>query len=798
MHSLRRRVALGTFLSVVLGCCSLIGPRAVAGKAVLQNGTAIEGELVPIKGLTPALIRQTKGNTESFPIIMIHNGFKRYFVPRLNVDKKRSDWTPELSPYEVFELKHRRTRRKPGPSKLGPIRVMKPWTRFGRRTVRVVTSRGAEDIVQGVTKITPRYVQVEGITHVWKHGLAITSFKPATLDAIISRMIDGKSASDRMAVIRFYIQAGMYKTASQKLDALQKDFPEFQKKAEEVRFELRQQTANRIIGELRRRRRAGQHRLVYRSCTSFPTKDVTAAVLREISQVKRGYDEAGKKADRARMLLMELESKLSDKKVLAAIQPMRSEVNSQLNYDTLLRLDAFLKLPDDPGLDDKDQEKLALAYSGWILGSGNAITNLDLTIRLWEARFLAVEYLRTEKPQRQDELIEKIRKLEGVKPEHIGWMIPYLPPIIETPDVRPGKPSVLTVAGRDGKPPLRYAVLLPPEYTPSRSYPTIVALRPEERTILTELQWWGGSGGKPGQSQRRGYIVIAPEYTDGKTGSYDYSTQAHVAVIECLRDARKRFNVDSDRVFLSGHGSGGDAAFDIGMSHPDLFAGAMPITGISDKYCMYYWSNAKHLPWYVVGGELARDSLLRNSRELSRMMRNRKPRPVDVTYVEYIGRGYESYYEEIHNLFDWMSLHKRRKYPKRIEAKVLRTSEDRFWWVRMSELPKTVTHSTLLVGKTKRGSPMTLKAWVNAGNSVNIRSGAKVHTLWLSPDLLDYTQRVRVNLSGRGTVFSGFLTRETGTLLEDLRVRGDRQKPYWTRLVVTPKGAALPAAKKLR
>ena len=46
-------------------------------------------------------------------------------------------------------------------------------------------------------------------------------------------------------------------------------------------------------------------------------------------------------------------------------------------------------------------------------------------------------------------------------------------------------------------------------------------------------------------------------------------------VIDTLRDLRRRFQVDSDRVFLFGWEQGADAALDIGMSHPDQFAGVL-------------------------------------------------------------------------------------------------------------------------------------------------------------------------------------------------------------------------------
>ena len=72
-------------------------------------------------------------------------------------------------------------------------------------------------------------------------------------------------------------------------------------------------------------------------------------------------------------------------------------------------------------------------------------------------------------------------------------------------------------------------------------------------------------------------------------------------MLASLRDACRRFAVDTDRVFLSGHSMGGDAAWDIGLAHPDLWAGVIPIVGrIADSYCTFYWENARNVPFYVV------------------------------------------------------------------------------------------------------------------------------------------------------------------------------------------------------
>jgi pimeloyl-ACP methyl ester carboxylesterase len=75
-------------------------------------------------------------------------------------------------------------------------------------------------------------------------------------------------------------------------------------------------------------------------------------------------------------------------------------------------------------------------------------------------------------------------------------------------------------------------------------------------------------------------------------------------VLGALRESLRRFSIDTDRVFLSGHSMGGDAAWDIGLAHPDLWAGLVAISPAAGKYVNHYWHNARTLPMYLVGGEL--------------------------------------------------------------------------------------------------------------------------------------------------------------------------------------------------
>ncbi len=101
-----------------------------------------------------------------------------------------------------------------------------------------------------------------------------------------------------------------------------------------------------------------------------------------------------------------------------------------------------------------------------------------------------------------------------------------------------------------------------------------------------QIDWWAGSYSKPskmriGQAGRHGYIVVAPRWSGSKQRTYGYSAREHAAVLFSLRDACQKFSVDTDRVFLSGHSMGGDAAWDIGLAHPDVWAGVIPIVAVA-------------------------------------------------------------------------------------------------------------------------------------------------------------------------------------------------------------------------
>jgi pimeloyl-ACP methyl ester carboxylesterase len=279
--------------------------------------------------------------------------------------------------------------------------------------------------------------------------------------------------------------------------------------------------------------------------------------------------------------------------------------------------------------------------------------------------------------------------------------------------------------------------------------------------------------------------VVAPAWADEGQSSYGATPREHAAVLAALREAMRRFAIDTDRVFLSGHAMGGDAAWDVALAHPDLWAGLVAVTPTADRYVTHIWRNAERLPTCIVGGELDGGTLKRNAATLDRGFL----RGYDLTYVEYRGRGHEHFFEEIIRIFDWMRRKSRTPFPPEIEAVTMRPWDRFFWWLEVAGAPPRTMVLPSDWPPPPGSRPLSIEAKVGATNGITARCGTEQVKVWLSPELLDFTQPATVTVDGR-TLHRGPVVPDLTLLLEDVRLRGDRQHPFWA--VVESKRSSRP------
>lgn len=113
-----------------------------------------------------------------------------------------------------------------------------------------------------------------------------------------------------------------------------------------------------------------------------------------------------------------------------------------------------------------------------------------------------------------------------------------------------------------------FAVLPPKNYDPNKTYALILSLH---------------GAGVEASGQADAYrakdwaFVVCP--TNRKPFGFDWQDWGRLDCLEALSEAKSKFPIDNNRIYLTGHSMGGHGTWHIGLHHPDLFAAMAPSAG---------------------------------------------------------------------------------------------------------------------------------------------------------------------------------------------------------------------------
>jgi len=764
----------------------------------LDDGRRLIGKIARVGGIHENPSAPTKaGEVATQPILLVDDELRRVYVSKSRVAQV-VDETPEalvkITPWQ--NPSH-------GAATLvgvGPSLGITPFDEYGRRIYEMQTADGPLSIVQGITELTPRYAKVEALLGPprvisWDSRIATSSIPRDVLAQIIAKAIAQDDPQQRLQAVRFYMQAGRFHEARDELQRIIEEFPQL-KDLESELAALRQRAAKMWLAELQMRRKSGQHKLVEALLENFPTEQTAGETLVEVRQLVSQYEQADARVARIAASLQATVGSIEDPDNRGVAAPVAEEIVRELNHNTVDRLAPFVQLLDDASL--SADEKSALAISGWLLGADGADRDLKLSMSLVKVRDAVIRYLREPAVSERQAIIDSSLSSESISVERLARLIAHMRPPWHEPELAaaPGGYLELSAPSHTENGDFNYAVQLPPEYDPYVRYPTLVVLNGAYNSPVAELDFWAGSppevappqapedqsapaAVRRGHAMRHGYITLAVEWQKPHQYEYEFSGREHVAVLTCLRDATRRFSIDTDRTFITGHDIGGEAAWDMAQSHPDLWAGAVPFVPTTSKYLTHYWENARYVPMCYVAGELDGRNIAINAAVWDRQLRDRN---FDVTLVEYRGRGHEPFHDEILNLFDWMGRKARGKPPKEFACKTLRPWDNFFWWIECREFPEQLMmHPTEFAGRRARAAAVEGK--LTSENRLVAKSPAVQTTLWLTPDLVDFAKPITVTYNGRKlSMPDGGVRPDALVLLEDVRTRADRQRPFWAKL----------------
>ncbi|HMP80540.1 MAG TPA: hypothetical protein PKD54_13885, partial [Pirellulaceae bacterium] len=680
---------------------------------------------------------------------------------------------------------------------------------YGHRRLRIWDARSSRvvDVVQGITAIRPRYCELEtliggeGQQRRWNMRIPTAAVPEEALRSVLNKQIaDPNDPGEHFRIFELYIEARFFDMALQQLDLMQTLFPDLKDQLARDRRLVASARGRQLLDEIRLRLDVGQPNLAYNFAQAINKDEMSEEVQISYFQLMDEINQRTQDVEQVRTMMTNfltdyLTHQVVDDDQRRVLAEFQQELDQALNTHTSGRLALFRRLVSDETL--SLQQRLALGLSGWLLGAQEAIDNLATAESLWPVRQLVREYLGSATAARREEILKELEQYEGGTPRYLVPLIRQMGPI---------RPAELTEY--DGSEPLRlqfqipgtpftgnqaqtieYWVHLPPEYDPRRDYPLLITL-PSQNSATSQLNLWSGNynprlGVRSGQAMPHGYIAAAVDWKAAGQNTYGYSEREHAIVLGCLRDCLRRFSVDSDAVFLSGHGEGAAAALDIGVSHPEHFAGLSTFAGGADKYVKAYQDNQHFgLPVYAVFG--ARDVVTKSKCQpyfdwwLRRANRN------ELTVVEYHGRLDESFMEEQAEVFRWFGTLRRRGPERGADLKlnylVLRPTDVYSWCYEV----RNISDEYLMYPHQYRDQrPRELKVSVErpaGSNKITIQRSTGEGTLWLSPDIVDFDQLVEISLRG-GTNFRDFIQPSRRVILEDVRTRADRRRPYWAKLI---------------
>lgn len=757
-----------------------------AAEVVMRDGRILSGKVALLHGIAdnPDMPKHA-----SQSVLMVDTGLCRYFVSNSPLEKVAVREPVAKEKLEHFIVPQTIPEGGLRIASIGALLRIDPFDKHGRRIVRMQASAGVVDVIQGITEITPVWTKVVALKkYLWEQRIATSSIPRETLNAILTQLSgDPKNINERLKIVRLFLQSERYHDARHELDQIIKDFPEHKEEFGPTAQRLTQFHAQKILDEVDIRAKSGQHELAYNMLDKFPADDVAGEILQE---VREKLDKYKGQMDQRTEVLTHLKADaeaIDDSNLRERLRPVIDEMAAELNINTLDRMDSYRLLWADDSL--SVNEKLALAIDGWLLGAEGAARNLPVALSAYEVRGLVHRYMNEPAKPNRTKILQALASQEAATPQTVARILAHMKPPLDTPPAEAGF-FELSVPGRDNLP-VTYFVQLPPAYDPYRRYPTILTLHGGATTPQLQIDWWSGSrekdGSRLGHAARQGYIVVAPAWGKEHQRQYDFSSREHCAVLYCLRDACRRFAVDTDRIYLSGHSMGGDAAWDIGLAHPDLWAGVIPVVAAADKFCHRYWPNGRYVPYYFINGELDGDLMVNNAPDLDRYLRYTGFR---VTVVEFLGRGHENFSDEILKLFDWMGRYRRNFYPKKFTCHTMRAWDNFFWWLEMSDMPEKSMIDPEDWPPPRGVSEVQVSGTVQPGNVVSVKTGAGKVSVFLTPDMIDFNSKAKVLLNGAKLNPKAFIEPDLAVLLEDVFSRGDRQHPFWAK-VESPAAAAV-------
>lgn len=207
---------------------------------------------------------------------------------------------------------------------------------------------------------------------------------------------------------------------------------------------------------------------------------------------------------------------------------------------------------------------------------------------------------------------------------------------------------------RDVTSTLNYLVYLPKSYSPNIKMPLILSLHGsgERGNNIENVKRWGIHKILR-ENDDFPFIVVSPQCPEGEIWEMKFN-----ALKDLLNKIQNDYNIDDERICLTGYSLGGYGTWNFAIVNPEIFAAIVPISGgaISPKKALCL----KNIPIWVAHGDSDTVVPFEESKRIVESLEEHNP---NIIFKIYEGKGHEvctSAYEEP-ELFQWLLKQKKHK-----------------------------------------------------------------------------------------------------------------------------------------
>ena len=298
-----------------------------------------------------------------------------------------------------------------------------------------------------------------------------------------------------------------------------------------------------------------------------------------------------------------------------------------------------------------------------------------------------------------------------------------------------------------------YALFAPDSYDGKTPFPLVINLHGYDPSFSSWQENPFLPVFMPHATAQERYIVANP-FGRGNTM---YQNIGENDVLQVLREVKRLYNIDENRVYLTGGSMGGAGTWHIGLSFPDQFAAIAPIMGptefafwnypsteqlspvrkfiLKQRSALSIAENALNFPMFCNHGVLDDIVPIGQSRKMVKRLNNLG---YEIKYVEHPDAAHGGFKPEMdYEIYDWFENLQRNPYPKRVVYKAGSLKHAEAYWVKIDRFIDLLKFSTI-------------DAEIISSNHIKVKTGNIAQfSLTFSNELINIKQPVKISINGK-------------------------------------------------